>query len=44
MGNHSRKNRLYRAFREFRRAIRTFALLRYLSEPALREREGLRGG
>lgn len=36
-GNHSRKNRLYRAFRELGRAIRTITLLRYLSEPALRE-------
>ncbi len=37
LGNHSRKNRLYRAFRELGRAIRTIALLRYLSEPQLRE-------
>lgn len=37
LGNHSRKNRLYRAFRELGRAIRTITLLRYLSEPALRE-------
>lgn len=44
LGNHSRKNRLYRALRELGRVIRTFTLLRYLSEPALREREGLRGG
>jgi TnpA family transposase len=37
LGNHSRKNRLYRAFRELGRVIRTITLLRYLSEPALRE-------
>lgn len=37
LGNHSRKNRLYRAFRELGRVIRTITLLRYLSEPRLRE-------
>ncbi len=37
LGNHSRKNRLYRTFRELGRAIRTITLLRYLSEPQLRE-------
>jgi hypothetical protein len=37
LGNHSRKNRLYRAFRELGRAIRTITLLRYLSEPELPE-------
>lgn len=37
LGNHSRKNRLYRAFRELGRAIRTITLLLYLSEPQLRE-------
>ncbi|WP_433501761.1 transposase (plasmid) [Sphaerimonospora sp. CA-214678] len=37
LGNHSRKNRLYRAFRELGRAVRTITLLRYLSEPQLRE-------
>jgi TnpA family transposase len=37
LGNHSRKNRLYRAFRELGRAIRTITLLRYLSQPELRE-------
>jgi TnpA family transposase len=37
LGNYSRKNRLYRAFRELGRAIRTITLLRYLSEPQLRE-------
>jgi hypothetical protein len=30
LGNHSRKNRLYRAFRELGPAIRTITLLRYL--------------
>jgi TnpA family transposase len=34
---HSHKNRLYRAFRELGRVIRTQVLLRFLSEPALRE-------
>jgi Tn3 transposase DDE domain len=33
----SHKNRLYRAFRELGRVVRTQVLLRYLSEPALRE-------
>jgi TnpA family transposase len=37
LGNHSRKNRLYRAFRELGRVIRTITLLRFLSEPQLRE-------
>jgi TnpA family transposase len=37
LGDHSRKNRLYRAFRELGRAIRTITLLGYLSEPQLRE-------
>lgn len=37
LGNHSRKNRLYRAFREPGRAVRTITLLRYLSDPDLRE-------
>lgn len=37
LGNHSRKNRLYRAFRELGRAVRTITLLRFLSEPELRE-------
>lgn len=37
LGNNSRKNRLYRAFRELGRVIRTITLLRYLSDPALRE-------
>lgn len=37
LGNHSRKNRLYRAFRELGRAVRTIVLLRFLSEPKLRD-------
>jgi hypothetical protein len=35
--NDSRKNRLYRAFRELGRVTRTIVPLRYLSEPELRE-------
>lgn len=37
LGHESRKNRLYRAFRELGRVTRTIVLLRYLSEPELRE-------
>jgi len=37
LGNHSRRNRLYKALRELGRVVRTVTLLRYLSEPALRE-------
>lgn len=37
LGNDSRKNKLYRAFRELGRVIRTVVLLRYLSEPELRD-------
>ncbi len=37
LGNESRRNRIYRAFRELGRAVRTIVLLRYLSEPELRE-------
>ncbi|WP_206642159.1 Tn3 family transposase [Nonomuraea polychroma] len=37
LGNHSRKNRLFRAFRELGRAVRTITLLRYSSDPDLRE-------
>jgi TnpA family transposase len=37
LGNHSRKNRLYRALRELGRAVRTIVLLRFLSEPKLRD-------
>lgn len=36
LGNHSRKNRLYRAFREVGRVIRTEFLLRFLSNQELR--------
>jgi TnpA family transposase len=36
LGNHSRKNRLYRAFRELGRVVRTVFLLRYISDEALR--------
>ncbi len=36
LGNHSRKNRLYRAFREVGRAVRTEFLLRFLSGQELR--------
>lgn len=36
LGVDSRKNRLYQAFRELGRVVRTAFLLRYLSEPALR--------
>nr|WP_158718005.1 Tn3 family transposase [Streptomyces sp. NRRL F-2664] len=37
LNNRSRKNQIYPAFREVGRAVRTMVLLRYLSEPALRE-------
>ncbi len=37
LGNHSRRNRIYRALRELGRVVRTVTLLRYLSEPALRD-------
>lgn len=37
LGVHSRKNRLYRAFRELGRAVRTITLLRFLSDPEMRE-------
>lgn len=37
LGHDSRRNRLYRAFRELGRVVRTVVLLRYLSEPELRE-------
>jgi TnpA family transposase len=36
LGYRSRKNRLYRAFRELGRVVRTVFLLNYLSDPALR--------
>ncbi|MEV0704598.1 Tn3 family transposase, partial [Saccharopolyspora sp. NPDC050389] len=37
LGNNSRKNRLYRAFRELGRVIRTITLLRFLTDAQLRE-------
>lgn len=36
LGNYSRRNRLYRAFRELGRVIRTIFLLRYISDEDLR--------
>ncbi|MEV6227532.1 Tn3 family transposase [Saccharopolyspora shandongensis] len=36
LGKHSHENRLYRAFRELGRVIRTVTPLRFLSEPELR--------
>jgi TnpA family transposase len=38
LGNYSRKNRLYQAFRELGRVIRTIFLLRYISSLDLREK------
>ena len=37
LGTESRKNNVYKAFRELGRAIRTITLLRFISEPELRE-------
>ena len=37
LGNYSRRNRLYFAFRELGRAVRTIYLLNYISDPKLRE-------
>ncbi|MBI0380142.1 Tn3 family transposase, partial [Streptomyces albiflaviniger] len=37
LNNHSRKNPIYRVFREVGRVVRTIVLLRYLSAPQLRE-------
>lgn len=37
LGNHSRRNRIYKALRELGRVVRTVTLLRYLSEPGLRD-------
>jgi TnpA family transposase len=37
LGNYSRKNRLYQAFRELGRVVRTVFLLRYLSDGELRQ-------
>jgi hypothetical protein len=36
LGNHSKRNRIYKALRELGRVVRTVTLLRYLSEPELR--------
>lgn len=36
LGNYSRKNRLYLAYRELGRVIRTIFLLKYISDPKLR--------
>ncbi|WP_026218165.1 Tn3 family transposase [Embleya scabrispora] len=38
LGNHSKRNRIYKALRELGRVVRTVTLLRYLSEPELRVR------
>jgi TnpA family transposase len=38
LGNYSRKNRLFKAFRELGRVIRTIFLLRYVSDKELRRR------
>jgi TnpA family transposase len=38
LGNESRKNRLYQAFRELGRVVRTVFLLQYLSDPEMRKR------
>ena len=38
LGHYSRKNRLYQAFRELGRVVRTVFLLQYLSDLALRQR------
>ena len=37
LSNYSRKNRLYQAFRELGRVVRTIFLLQYLSEPGMRQ-------
>jgi len=37
LNNHSHKNQIYRVFREVGRAVRTIVLLRYMSDPQLRE-------
>jgi TnpA family transposase len=42
LGSNSRKNEIYRAFREVGRSVRTVALLRYLGNPPLRRRAGTR--
>jgi TnpA family transposase len=38
LSSNSRKNQIYKAFREVGRVMRTIALLRYLADPALRAR------
>ena len=38
LGSNSRKNSIYKAFRELGRVIRTIQMLRYISDPMLRER------
>lgn len=40
LGNNSRKNRLYRVFRELGRVVRTVFLLKYISDIELREQIG----
>ncbi|WP_225887641.1 transposase [Streptomyces canus] len=37
LGNESRRNRIYQVYRELGRVMRTIVLLRFLSEPELRE-------
>lgn len=37
LGNYSRKNRLYKAFQEVGRVIRTIFLLQYISDSQLRQ-------
>lgn len=37
LGNYSRKNKLYQAFRELGRVIRTIFLLRFISDPKFRQ-------
>ncbi len=37
LGNYSRKNRLYKAFRELGRVVRTVFLLEYISDAKLRK-------
>ncbi|WP_322748037.1 MULTISPECIES: Tn3 family transposase [unclassified Frankia] len=37
LGNHSKRNRIYKTLRELGRVVRTVTLLRYLSEPGLRD-------
>lgn len=37
LGNYSRKNRLYKAFREVGRVVRTVFLLQYISDAELRQ-------